>query len=682
MNRKFIVRQRDLKDCGVCCLASIIKYYNGNIPLETIRLDTKTSEEGTTAYNLINAAKKYGFTASGIKIKKLKNDFSVPAIAHIITEHGFNHFVVIYKIDKKYVHLMDPGKGYKKELISEFEKKWTNIILIFKPFKRIPFYNNKNSLLTLLFNLIASEKKIIKQIVLIDFIITALSIITSHYFQISISILEMNYKKGIIFLIILFLSIYIFKIIFEYLKNKFSIYLSKNIDLKIIPEYIYHLFKLPLNIITTRTGGEILTRIQEINSIKNLFTRILISITLDIFLVIGTGFFLFNINSRLFLILCLIAIIYILVGIITSPIIYRKINENLDKETIFNSNLTEKVNAIESIKNLDYTNNSLDNITDDYLEYMDNTFNYNEFQNKLITIKNAVNNLGTFIITSYGFIEILNANLNTLSLITFTFLIAYFLDPIINMIDLIPEYSLIKLSFIKACETLNIEEEKEGKLERFNNGDIIFKNIEYSYDDYHNVLNKINLKINKNSHTIIKGESGSGKSTICQLLNGNLRDYKGKITINNINLKDYSLKTIRQNILYVSQREQLFNGSIKDNIVLDKKINNIELDKIMEITEVKEILDKKSSRLDTPLYDGGYNLSGGERQRIVLARSLLKKPSILILDESLNEVEQDRQRRILKKIDDYLKNTTILYVSHNQENFFNNMIEMEKAYGQ
>ncbi len=680
MNRKFIVRQRDIRDCGVCCLASIIKYYSGNIPIETIRLDTRTTEEGTTAYNLINAAKKYGFIANGIKMKKLKKDLKLPAIAHIVTEHGFNHFVVIYKIDKKYLHIMDPGKGYKKELISEFEKKWTNVILLFKPFKRIPFYNNENSLLTLLLNIIASEKKMIKSIIIIDLIITVLSIISSYYFQISISLMETNYKKTILFLIVLFLSFNLFKIIFEYIKNKYSIYLSKNIDLKIIPEYLIHLFKIPLSIITTRTGGEILTRIQEINSIKNLFTRILITITLDVFLVIGTGFFLYHINSSLFLILCITAIIYILVGIITSPIIYHKINDNLDKETIFNSNLIEKVNAIESIKNLDYTNETINNIVDDYLSYEKNTFIYNEFQNKLITIKNIINNIGVFIITSIGFLKIMNGSLNTLSLITFTFLISYFLDPIINIVDLIPEFHLIKLSFIKACETLNIEEEKEGKAEKFIRGDIVLQNIEYSYDDYSNVLNKINISIKENTHTIIKGKSGSGKSTICQLLNGNLNNYKGKITINNINIKDYSLKTIRQNILYVSQREQLFNGSIKENIVLDKKINHQELNKILEITEVKEIIDKKSTRLNTPIYDGGYNLSGGERQRIVLARSILKKPSILILDESLNEVEQDRQRRILKKIDESLNNTTIIYISHNQENFFKNVIEMESLY--
>ena len=73
MNRRFLVRQHDIKDCGVCCLASIIKYYNGEIPIETIRLDTKTTKDGTSAYNIIKAAEKYGFNAKGERIKSLKD---------------------------------------------------------------------------------------------------------------------------------------------------------------------------------------------------------------------------------------------------------------------------------------------------------------------------------------------------------------------------------------------------------------------------------------------------------------------------------------------------------------------------------------------------------------------------------------------------------------------------------
>jgi len=681
MNKKYIVRQQDIKDCGICCLASIIKYYKGEIPLETLRLDTKTDRNGTTAYNLIQAARKYGFTAKGEKLKKLKDNLPFPVIAHIVTKYGFNHFVVIYKITKNNVYLMDPSKGYKKENLSDFKKQWTNVILIFKPYRKIPYNKQKNSLKSLFISVIKLENPLIKGIIITDICITILSIILSYYLQFVLSVLETNYKTIIIFFIILFLVLNIFKITFDYYRNNLSIYLNKNIDIETIPSFIAHIFKLPLNVITSRTGGEILTRIQEMNSIKNLFTKILISIFLDIFLILGSSIFLYQISNKLFLILCIITITYILVGVLSSPIIYKKINDNIDLETEFNSELTENINGIESIKNLDYTNNSLKRIKDKYLNYENSIFEFNKFQNTLLTIKSVINNLGQFLITSYGILLIIDNNLNLLSLITFNYLLSYFLEPIENMVDLIPEYNLIKLSFIKACETLNIEEEKEGSLENFINGNISFNNISYSYDDCQNILEKVNLEIMKNDHIVLKGSSGCGKSTLCQILNGNITDYQGNVTIGSVNLKDYSNKTIKNNILYVSQREELFNDSIENNILLNHKISKNELNDILNLTEVKDIINKKKTRLETMIFDGGYNLSGGERQRIILARSLVRKPQILILDESLNEIEEDREERILKRLNDYLPNTTIIYISHKSKNYFNKIIKMETKYG-
>ena len=119
MKKNYIVRQNDIKDCGVCCLESIFKYYDGYIPIETLRLDTNTTINGTTAYELIKTAKKYGLNGKGKKTKELKN-ILLPAIAHLKLKNGLTHFVVIYKITNKTVNIMDPAKGYTKYNIDSF----------------------------------------------------------------------------------------------------------------------------------------------------------------------------------------------------------------------------------------------------------------------------------------------------------------------------------------------------------------------------------------------------------------------------------------------------------------------------------------------------------------------------------------------------------------------------------
>lgn len=678
MNKRYIVKQNDIKDCGICCLESIIKYYNGFIPLETLRMDTKTANNGTTAYNLIKTAKKYGFNAMGKKNINLNNkNIILPAIAHIITDKGLNHFVVIYKISDKFVYLMDPAKGYIKEKKEIFEKKWTNIILIFKPYKKIPLYKSQKNLKNLFLSIVSNQKKLILQIIITNIFITILSIISSYYFKIVISSLENNYINSTIFIIIIFLILNIYKIYFHYVKNNLSIYLNKNIDLLIIPEFISHIIKLPLNVITSRTTGEILTRVRELNNIKELFSEVLITILLNVFLSLGSIFFLYNISSQLFLILCIIAFIYIIIGTTTSPIILKKLNDNIDLETEFNSLLSEKVDSIESIKNLSIVSKETDKLENSYADFQENTFNYSKFLNIIITVKKIINDIGVFFISSYGIFLINQNKLTLLSLITFNMLISYFIEPVEETIDLIPKYLLIKLSVSKISEFINIETENIGNLEKFSNGDIEFQHISYTYDDYNKIINDLSLKIKSKSHVIIKGGTGSGKSTLCKMINHNINDYHGNILINGINIKDYSLKTLRKNILYVSQREKIFNDTILNNITINKKVTKEELKEILNITKVNEIIDKKSLRLESILYDEGFNLSGGEKQRIILARAILLKPEILILDESLSEVDSNTETEILNNIDKYLKDTTIIYISHTNTNCFKNIIEMD-----
>lgn len=675
MKRKFIVKQHDIKDCGICCLESIIKYYKGYIPLEILRLDTKTNNNGTTAYNLLKTAKKYGLNGIGKKIKDIHSkEISLPCIAHTITNKGINHFIVIYKITNKYIYIMDPSKGYIKKEIDLFLKEWTNIILILKPYKTIPLYKTNNNIKDLIINVIHYNNSYIYQILLTNIIIIILSIIISYHYQLTIS------SNNIILVSFIFLILYIFKLYINHIRNNITINLSTNIDLSIIPKFISHIINLPLNVIKSRTPGEIITRVQDLNKIKQLFSEVLINIILDISLIICSSIFLYVINNRLFFILCIISLLYLIVGLVSSPILNRKINDNIDNETEFNSTLGETISSLETIKNLNITKKQTNNLVSKYSTYIFSIFNFNTFYNLINTIYSSINDIGLFIISSYGIYLNYLDKLSLVSLITFNSLVSYFLEPIKDIIRFIPNINEISLSYLKVQDFLSLSEEELSNKEQFLPGNIVFNNIYYSYDDYHNVIDNLSIYIKENNHYTVQGSTGSGKSTLFKMLNHNINDYKGSITIGSINIKDYSLNTLRSNILYVSQEDKLFTDTIYNNIVLGKHISKRKLNYILKITKVDELIKKKSLRLDSYLYDDGFNLSGGERQRIIMARSLVQNPKILILDESLSEVDKSTEKYILSNLDRHLSKTTIIYITHTNTKVFKNIINITNSY--
>ena len=661
MKKHLIVKQHDIRDCGACSLKSIISYYGGNIPISKIKMDTKTGKDGTTAFNIINAAKKYGFNGIGLKINRLEEISSLPVIAHITLDNGLNHFIVIYKYNNKDVYVMDPAKGYRKMNRKDFLTKWNNIILLFKPYQKPPYYKDKNYIRNYIVYLLGKEKKTIIKIIIISVFLTFLSLLLSFYLQI---ILSNNKMYFFLKIFTLFLILTIIKLFLNKKRIDLENDLNAQIDKDTIIPFISHIFNLPLDIIKSRTPGDILTKINELNNIKSLFSDVFVSIFIDGMLSICSMITLYILSRKLFLVLFLLMLLYVVISILFIPFINKKINDNIDCETEFNSKLIEQVSSIDTIKNLNIVSKSINNINDTYLAFLYDTYYFKKFLNIYNTLKLTIIEFTYFIINTYGFILINNNSINILTLITFNTIMLYFMRPIESLGELLPKISLIKISIEKINELLVLEEEKYGEDSLFSNGNIILKNISYSYNDYNNVLNNINLSINCNDRVLIYGPSGIGKSTLCQILNRTIENYKGEVLIDNINIKDYSIKCIRNNVRYVSQKEKLFTDSLVNNITLGEDYELDEINKVLKITRVDKILKNKEFRLNTLLLDSGSNLSGGERQRIILARSIINKPSILILDESLSEMDNSLEIEIMKDISDYLKDSTIIYISH------------------
>ena len=677
MKKSKAIIQHDFKDCGVTCMQWIIIYYGGYISLEKLREDTLTDSNGTNAYQMVTAFKKWGFDAKGILAHDLTNgDVKFPLIAHMELDNGLEHFVVVKECLNDTVYIMDPGIGNIKMTLNKFNKLFTGHIILVYPRDNIVKMAKGLTISKLFLNIISKEKFLIIKIILTSLVWTILSIISSYYLKAGSNLLDYNLYLLKCF-VVSFGIITLLKVLSLYIREYFENHLSNLVDTYIYPEFLRHLFYLPSKVIKSRSTGEIVTRISELSNIKSLFSDIFISCFLDSLMAIISIVILFMINHSLSYILIICIVIYTIYSIIISKIIYKKVLENINYQTDFNSLTIENISMFDSIKNLNITDNILIKLEKSLAKYLFNNYHFNSFFNLSNLGKDFLLEMCLFIINSYGFYNILNGNLTIIDLFTFNLILAYFIDPIKNIISILPKYNYVKASFTKISEFINLDEEEINNDSNLLKGDISFKNVSYSYNNYNNVIDNLSFKIKSGEHTLLNGISGSGKSTICKLLYKENYDYQGEILIDNCNIKDLSLGSIRNSILYVSQNEELFTGSIKDNILMGRSVPDKLFQDVANICELESIVSKKSMRYDSLVEVSAKNISGGEKQRIILARGLLKNVNIIILDEALSEVDKDLESKIIKNIKKYFYDKTIIYISHkNQTRNFNHIIDL------
>lgn len=573
---------------------------------------------------------------------------------------------------------MDPAKGKVVMKVNDFICEWSNVVLLFYPKKKIIVLKNEVTIFNLFTRIMKSEKSLIKIIIFVSFLLMLLSILLGYYFQILFSSITNGYSyKYLKIIVIIFLIFTIFKIVLSFYRTYLENHLNKNIDCLLNSDFLSHLYNLPLNVITSRNAGEIISRVNDLTSIKNIITEIFMSSTLDLILVVIAVPLLINISKNLFLILFLMIILYFLIGLIFSKVIFKRAYQNISYEADFNNNLIEDIKMINSIKNLNVISPALKKLEYKLTNYLYDSYLLNIVINKEKTLKSIIYEIGFFIINTYGLYLIYKSKISLINIITFNTLLSLFLDPLKNIVDSIPKYCYMKATISKINDFLSLKKENLGNIEETYGYELRFKNLTYSYNKFESIIKNFNLVIPEGNFILLKGPSGSGKSTICNILNKYINDYDGNILLGAINIKDLSINTIRNNILYVNQNENIFSGTIRENIALDKKISEVDFQYICYLCKIDEIVKKRPLRYETFISPDENNLSGGERQRIILARALLNSFNILLLDEALSEVDMKLELSILKNMRKLYKDKTIIYISHKKyPKIFDNVINL------
>lgn len=663
----------------------LLKYYKGSMPLYELNKLTNTNNNGTTAYHLIEAGKKIGFDSKGYKcpIEDLESKVNMPCIAHVTLNDSYEHYVVIYKINKKKKKIIigDPADKVKTISYEEFLNIWSNIILTFTPKNIYTIPHKKNSFIKFIYEMCFNYKKSMLNIIMLSFIITVFSIALSFFFEFMVSTLSItNSKNNLLLILIVFLVLYLFKNITTLFRNKILIQVNKNIDYELTTTIFKKIISLPYHYYRNHTTGDLISRINDLSLIKNLISKIIVTVFVDLILTVVSLIVLYLINSKLFLLSIIIYCLYGILIFIFKPLYNKYILDIQNNKSKTMSYMIESITSFETVKGINIENEIIDNFEEKYNNLLKVNKKFENCYSYQLFFKETINNLGFLFIIFCGFLLVIDGKMSIGEVLTFNSLLCYFLEPIRNIVDLNTDIGQAKTSLNRINEVI-VKENSKGLISKKIHGNIEYKNLSYTYDSMHYILKNINLKIKKGNKVMVLGKSGSGKSTLLKLIMKYYDCDRGQLLIDNLDINDYDASCISKNICYVSQNEILYTDSVYNNINLNRKIDINRFLEIEKMCYVEDILKNNRLGFNMILEENGFNISGGEKQRIILARSLLKKFNILILDEALNQVDIDLERKILKNIFDKYKNKTIIIISHRLANMdlFDQVVELADA---
>lgn len=672
MKSSTLIKQHDMRDCGAACLASVAGHYGLQLPIAKIRQLCHTDKRGTNALGLIQGLEQMGFNAKGVKAS-LENlpQAPLPAIAHTIFKEQYQHYVVIYKIYKGKISVMNPAYGkIETYTTEEFAKIWTGVLILLEPNEYFEQRNEKTGLYQRFYQLIQPHRSILLQALVGAIFYTLLGLSTSIYIQkITDYVLVDGNRRLLNLLSVIMIVLLLFQIFLGVMKSVLTLQTGQKIDKYLILGYYKHLLKLPQRFFDTMRVGEIISRVNDAVKIRTFINDVSIQIVVNVFIVLFSFALMFTYYWKLALIVALVIPFYLGIYVITNWLNKKVERRMMEESAELESHLVESLNAVKTIKQFGaeiYANNK----TDIHFSTLLKTI-YKSVLNSLFSgnASEFVSRIFTIVLLWVGAGYVIDREITPGELLSFYALIGYFTSPVSQLIGMNKSIQNALIASDRLFEIMDLEQEEvtdKIELTAEQIGNINFENVTFSYGSRREVFKDFSCVIQKGKTTAIVGESGSGKTTLATLIQNLYPVNSGKITIGDYEVQYLSHYSLRTLIGVVPQQIDLFSGNVIENIAFGEDFPDMQ--RVIDLTKqlgILSFIEQLPNGFQTHLGENGSQLSGGQRQRIAIARALYKNPEILILDEATSSLDTDSEQVIQATLNE-LKRTgkTLIVIAH------------------
>lgn len=647
------IEQMRQTECGLCCVAMILQYYKSFDGIRKIRKNLDVGRDGLKLSLLADYLKSRGMETRVFKAPaEFLENFHFPAVVFWNQEH----FVVLERVNKGIVTIVDPSYGRSRMKMEEFKEHYSDIIMTVEPTEAFHPNTNKRNLWKESFRNLKINKKLLGTIIVSSGIVYLLQLMIPLLVEQLIDKMNENSLEklyGLYFPVVV--GIAILYGIGTFYRGQKMLKMQLDVDHYLTQGTFRKLLNLPYKFFESHSNGDLLFRLSCLSNIRDLISEQLVQGLIQLGMLV---FILCYMMSKSFVLTGIALVILILNVAYTVKM--RKVLMEMNQYAVrANTKVqgvqVETVYSMFGIKISGMGENVKKTWDHFYEESVKAHRKKSLVQNLNDTVIKVLQMAGPMILLVAGVFLCQKGLISVGEILAVYAFSGNLFSASCTLFGIWNDFSLASSYLERVSDIMETEEEKEPEdpVVLDISGDIQLKNVSFSYNRHSGkILKDVNLEIRPGEKVAIVGTSGSGKSTLSKILLGLYDANDGEILYDGTKIEQLDKKSLRKQIGVVPQDMSLFNKTIYENITMNKLgISEEDVRKAVRVTQLEEEIESMPMKYDTLVSDMGMNLSGGQRQRVALARALINHPRVLILDEATSALDYKNER----EISDYLE---------------------------